>query len=79
MFSITTNKNASRDFSFDTKRNKGVIIKRPIITTPKINITDVIKTSITVAPKLNERPAKTGNVASNGIDNKSWNNKIEKV
>ena len=46
-------------------------------TTPKINVTDVTTTSITVAPKFNERPANTGNIASNGIDNKSWNNKIE--
>ena len=48
-------------------------------TTPKIKPKDITKISITEAPKLIDFPAITGNIASSGIDNKSWNNKIEKV
>jgi GH25 family lysozyme M1 (1,4-beta-N-acetylmuramidase) len=47
--------------------------------TPAINNTDKITTSINVAPRLNDFPDNTGNIASSGIDNKSWNNNTENI
>ena len=78
-FNTMASKNASLDFSFATQRKIGVIIKRPMIITDKINATDITEISIIFAPKLNVRPANIGNIANNGIDSKSWNNSIEKA
>ena len=74
-----TNKNNSLDFNFDTARNNGFITQRDMIKTPAINKTDNTATSINVAPRLNDFPDNTGNIANNGIDNKSWNNNTENI